>query len=349
MSSQKQLRIEALDVSSLPPSYSTLSVKEEVILEYIQHFESFLSTAHVDRRKLFIAPLNEGDLPRFVCTTIRPTLTPHKELYNVDTCARFVSDAVSYEPLQDPTNMPDYLVAPATCLEFQAGDSFDMSVLLVSLLAGAGYDAYVVVGYAAQTLTTKDRTHDTVPQSYVDRWHAKLDSVCAADYLGCGTKGEGSLADNEKVAKYLSRRKETKKSKYLTDKRLRKKRLAAGMTDKALEAEIIEDVKADRLANPPKAEGEGEGEASEGEEVQAEAEPEAEAEEEAKLSGIDAEDPLLGRRVHAWVYVAPGRKNPEKTGFFIDAPSGKRYELDSPVFLGLEAVFCQSNYWVNLQ
>lgn len=39
---------------------------------------------------------------KFVSTTIRPTLMPYTELYNWDSCAQFVADFLSMEPLADP-------------------------------------------------------------------------------------------------------------------------------------------------------------------------------------------------------------------------------------------------------
>jgi len=41
-------------------------------------------------------------------------------------------------------------------LDNQAGDSFDFSIALCSLLLGAGYDAYVVIGTAPKHITTRD-------------------------------------------------------------------------------------------------------------------------------------------------------------------------------------------------
>lgn len=41
-------------------------------------------------------------LQKFVSTTIRPTLMPYTELYNWDSCAQFVADFLSMEPLADP-------------------------------------------------------------------------------------------------------------------------------------------------------------------------------------------------------------------------------------------------------
>ena len=43
-------------------------------------------------------------------------------------------------------------------LEWQAGDSFDFSIALCSLLLGAGYDAYVVIGTAPKQITTRDES-----------------------------------------------------------------------------------------------------------------------------------------------------------------------------------------------
>ena len=43
----------------------------------------------------------------------------------------------------------------------QGGDCFDMSTVLCSLLLGAGFDAYVVTGYAPVAVTTSDQTGAT--------------------------------------------------------------------------------------------------------------------------------------------------------------------------------------------
>jgi hypothetical protein len=43
-------------------------------------------------------------------------------------------------------------------LKWQAGDCFDFSIVLCSLLIGSGYDAYVVYGTAPKAITTKDES-----------------------------------------------------------------------------------------------------------------------------------------------------------------------------------------------
>lgn len=58
---------------------------------------------------------------------------------------------------------PKRMVSPATVLKRQKGNSFEMSTLLCSLLLGAGYDAYVVCGYATREVTQCDETRDVCP------------------------------------------------------------------------------------------------------------------------------------------------------------------------------------------
>jgi hypothetical protein len=44
----------------------------------------------------------------------------------------------------------------------QTGNSFDISIVLASLLTGAGYDAYVVSGYAEKEVTVMDRARNEI-------------------------------------------------------------------------------------------------------------------------------------------------------------------------------------------
>ena len=45
----------------------------------------------------------------------------------------------------------------------QGGDCFDMCTVLCSLLLGAGFDAYVVTGYAPTSVTVNDQTSAVCP------------------------------------------------------------------------------------------------------------------------------------------------------------------------------------------
>lgn len=67
---------------------------------------------------------------------------------------------------------PSTLVSPTTVLRSQKGNCFDFSVLLSSLLIGAGYDAYCVCGYATRETTLMDETREICPLL------RKKDEVC---------------------------------------------------------------------------------------------------------------------------------------------------------------------------
>ena len=58
---------------------------------------------------------------------------------------------------------PDKLFSPTTVLKQQKGNCFDYSMLLCSLLIGAGYDAYCVCGYATKQITLLDQTRNICP------------------------------------------------------------------------------------------------------------------------------------------------------------------------------------------
>uniref|UniRef100_A0A2I2YII0 Dynein regulatory complex subunit 7 n=1 Tax=Gorilla gorilla gorilla TaxID=9595 RepID=A0A2I2YII0_GORGO len=93
---------DTIDISKLPVSYKTNTPKEEHLLQVADNFSRQYSHLCPDRVPLFLHPLNECEVPKFVSTTLRPTLMPYPELYNWDSCAQFVSDFLTMVPLPDP-------------------------------------------------------------------------------------------------------------------------------------------------------------------------------------------------------------------------------------------------------
>ncbi|NWU89345.1 DRC7 protein, partial [Upupa epops] len=153
----------SIDTSQLPPSYKTNSVKEEKLLRVAEHFLQQYTYLCPDRQLLFLYPLNECGLKKFVSTTVRPTLLPYTELYHWSGCASFVSDFLTMQPLESPLAPPKSLYSPTTILKYQRGNCFDFSILLCSMLIGAGYDAYCVHGYATHKICTLDETLELCP------------------------------------------------------------------------------------------------------------------------------------------------------------------------------------------
>lgn len=98
-----------------------------------------------------------------VCTTVVPTQLPYNNCYDVKDIAEFIADYITYLPLDEPTTLPDLLPSPSTTLTLRAGDCMDMCNVLVSLLRGAGYNAYMVAGYAPKWITTADQSDIECP------------------------------------------------------------------------------------------------------------------------------------------------------------------------------------------
>ncbi|KAM6064689.1 dynein regulatory complex subunit 7 isoform 2-T2 [Theristicus caerulescens] len=153
----------SIDTSQLPSSYKTNSLKEKKLLHIADHFLQQYTHLCPDRKPLFLHPVNECGVEKFVSTTVRPTLLPYTELYHWDGCASFVSDYLTMEPLRSPITPPSSLYSPTTILKYQQGNCFDFSVLLCSMLIGAGYDAYCVHGYATREICTLDETLELCP------------------------------------------------------------------------------------------------------------------------------------------------------------------------------------------
>ncbi|XP_050760112.1 dynein regulatory complex subunit 7 [Gymnogyps californianus] len=153
----------SIDTSQLPSSYKTNSLKEKKLLHMADHFLQQYTHLCPDRKLLFLHPVNECGVEKFVSTTVRPTLLPYTELYHWDGCASFVSDYLTMEPLKSPITPPSSLYSPTTILKYQRGNCFDFSVLLCSMLIGAGYDAYCVHGYATREICTLDETLELCP------------------------------------------------------------------------------------------------------------------------------------------------------------------------------------------
>jgi hypothetical protein len=87
--------------------------------------------------------------------------------------------------------MPEFLLSPVSVLSFQAGDSFDMSTLLVSMLTGVGYDAYVVAGYAPLGVVKNDQSKQTCPLLEAEARQASVEKGTGGD-VGKGAEDAAS-------------------------------------------------------------------------------------------------------------------------------------------------------------
>ncbi|KAK9811814.1 hypothetical protein WJX72_010643 [[Myrmecia] bisecta] len=180
--------------SKLPHSYTTNSPKELRMLEYLDQYTHMFKELYPQRRPLFITPKNECGMRKFVCTTLRPTQLPFTEFTELDGIIQAMADYLAFEPLDNPVHMPEYLPSPTSVINWQGGDSFDMANVLCSLLLGAGYDAYVAVGYAPLAITSNDQSQACCPA--LQPVHPTLASSMA---VGASTSKK---EDKSKACKY---------------------------------------------------------------------------------------------------------------------------------------------------
>ena len=82
-------------------------------------------------KPLVLSPLNECGVEKLVCTFVKPTVLPYSHLFDVDACAKFVSDFIYYSADRAFTGS---LNSPSRVLHEQMGNSLEMSTVLVSLL-----------------------------------------------------------------------------------------------------------------------------------------------------------------------------------------------------------------------
>jgi len=140
-------------------AYTENSPKEELVLEHVIQYQKQFKLAYGEGRELFMYPKNECDVYKFICTTIRPQKMGYLELYDYQKAVKFISNFVQYEELDPPDEYPSVIPSPANVMKWQKGDCFDMSILLVSILIGSGYDAYVVFGTGHRLITTKNESY----------------------------------------------------------------------------------------------------------------------------------------------------------------------------------------------
>ncbi|KAL3898185.1 MAG: hypothetical protein SGCHY_002920 [Lobulomycetales sp.] len=330
----RELLIQELtEKSSEMTAYFENTEKEQKVLDYVDNFNRQYQLLFPHRKTLLLNMKNEfNTVKKFVCTTIRPTQLPYKELYDYKGCARFVADYLTYVPLDPPHELPTSIPSPSYTLKMQEGNCFDLSILLTSLLCGVGYDAYVVSGYASHEFTLMDESHTTVSQlemlANALGFYSNFteDRINKKDEFWMVGREESLInLEEEKEAEYGDRILSQYKTRIAEESKYRTKaqrELASQFVAKQEQKWIIQQK-----------------ELAEKKRIQA-------AAERAKLNEI--KDELQGLRVHAWVLVLPGKREVAEA-FFIEPSTGKVFSTDNKNILGIESVFNFANYWVNMQ
>ncbi|GAX80447.1 hypothetical protein CEUSTIGMA_g7886.t1 [Chlamydomonas eustigma] len=329
--------------SKMPKSFNGHTQPEARMLEYVQNYKRIFEELYPYRRPLYLAPKNECGVPKFICTTIRPTQLSYTELYELDGCCNFVSDFMAFDPLEDPLHPPEYLPSPMSCLGWQSGDCFDMAVILASLLIGVGYNAYVVAGYAPHAVTLNEQTGTTCPVLEREvRAASAAAAAAAAAASGTALGGSNSVSGSkmgvnrvgtamrsvqpanpvvEKKPKYVIKANNQLNSKYIKSQ---EEKAAATAT-----ADLTKDTSAADQGAAGAAPALGIAPSSTGR----------------PAGGVDG---LVCKTVHAWVLVMAGKRDVTEH-MFIEPSTGRKYPLTGSPYEGIEFMWNHQNFWVCMQ
>jgi hypothetical protein len=150
-------RWQLLSKMTFNTTYTSNSAKETVVLDFVENFRAQYAQLFPTRAPLLLSPVNECLRPKFISTFVRPTLLPYAELYDYQACAAYVANYLTYDLLEDAEAFPHRLVSPTTTMAWQVGNCVEISIVLTSLLIGAGYNAYTVLGYASRAVVDNDQ------------------------------------------------------------------------------------------------------------------------------------------------------------------------------------------------
>lgn len=326
--SLKMERIASFNSEAAPRSYCENNPTENLVLRCVNHFTTNYVATHIDHCEPNLCPLNECGVNKFLSLTVQPTNLGYDELYTYEHCASFVRDYLTYEPLRDPTIMPTHVVSPHTTMLWQTGDCFDLTMVLLSLLVGVGYDAYGVVGYAPKWITLNDTSNvpfTLPPHRLSGLGIPKVVDPSAEVAVKPTVKAKPADGEGDEINEEEEEAARPAPPAYAFIKK--KPKISAFLDESESRVQAIEQARLDAIAKKYQ------------DMVDADA---------AAIRQAEYDDILHGHRFHSWVLVLPTHRQCPST-LFIDPGSGLVFESSDSPFLGIEYVFNQRNAWVSLK
>lgn len=356
---QRVHQILSEQINRMPRNARLQSSNEQAVIKYLERFRLNFIELYPHRNSLMLYPPNECNVRKPLCATLRPTELPYPELYQEDGIASFVSNFIKYEELEGPVSYPETVPSPWSVLQWQAGDCFDMAILLCSLLLGVGYDAYVVSGYAPKLVTCNDQSNESCP--YFE----------AEERLKAYVEGEKESEEQRllRTTKYTTRRKRAHEEE--------EEETEPGAHDDQQQEEQSQQAHAYAEQGPGDPEQHGTVDVNGREEQQqllqmrrakhtqqgeikmGEAEnqgaideskdlPEDKVKRNLAAEKAPSKDVFGGHRKHAWVCVLPGRRGVSRA-HYIEPTTARKYDIAQSPYEGVEFIFNRHNIWVNMQ
>lgn len=134
--------------------------------EFLTKVDEFLVQFYKDnpyRMRIFLTAENENGTRYFLSSFIRPSVLPLIEAHTVELASQFVANLCNYQILFDFFSQPRCMTTPNFTVQSQIGDCYDLSILLVTILNGIGYDSSVMIGYVDRELAYGDLRYRACP------------------------------------------------------------------------------------------------------------------------------------------------------------------------------------------
>ncbi|KAH9588814.1 hypothetical protein LSM04_009684 [Trypanosoma melophagium] len=314
---------------TFPAAYTSTTPGEEELRNAAELFRTQYHEYFPNRAPLLLRPLNECRARKIICTFIKPTVFPFDELFDLASCARFFAGYMRYEPLDDLEKLPEVVVSPATALQWQIANCFELSLLLTSALTGVGYNAYVVIGYARKFVCEND---------YSKRIWNDEEGLFDEDESDDGEESEQQMS-----GEYASL--------------VRERPVLRGVNDP--DPAILQQEQQEK-----KDQYNGDG-TNDDDDIQSHMERHSQQQQEknrkghSTLTGMennstaresDVRSDSNEKLLHSWVLVLPGGRKSQKEAVFVEPSTGELISHDAAdaFYTGVEAVFDGRNYFVNL-
>ncbi|KAL4458559.1 hypothetical protein ABPG75_013424 [Micractinium tetrahymenae] len=371
---RERIKHATLIAGKLPLAFRSHTPREQQLLAAAAAFKQRWAAGGGAGRLLPpVTLLNECGVEKAVCTTLRWASLPHTELHDLADITQFVSEFFAYEPLEDPTQLPTHLVSPWSLLEWQAGDSFDLATLACSLLLGAGYNAYVVVGYTSKQVALCDQSrtecpwlaeHGLEPPPYAElpeeepsfeelegeAGEESGEGAWAAAAQSGITHAGPDAAEPSAAAKGSSPPQTGKAAKGSSPPQTGKRKAKAGSRPATSAAKKAAELEGAAGSTAPA----DDRPASDAAAAETRAQPPAdELQQQApEASPLPPAPPPPRRRhkryVHTFVLVKPGRCEVAHA-VLLDPGTGRVYGMDDAPCSGVECAWNDRNFWVSLQ
>jgi hypothetical protein len=364
--SPKRKRVEHTmkeQLASMPLTAKVQLRNERAIIDHFERFRWNFIELYPNRNPHMLCPQNECGVRKPLCSTLRPTELPFAELYDEDAIAQLVSEYVEYEELEEPISYPETIPSPWSVLQWQAGDCFDLAILLCSLLLGVGYDAYVVSGYAPKRVTRNDQTRERCPYFEAEkRLNAKTEETPESDRQRILRTTKYTIrrkrAGEEQVEKEREQEQQQEQSEIegisQQQKQVGKDELQKQQQHQEEKVEQQQQQSASGHGGDVSTIGGmhcgWEGTAvDERQKVPVILEDDVEPEHHNIAAEKAVQDDIYGgNRKHAWVCVLQGHRGVTRA-HYIEPTTARTYKLAENPYEGVEFVFNCNNLWVNMR